>query len=64
MNRFVYASINRPATIARIIVRGCSLLLSCSKTGGEIERLGAGAYLRCLRHSISVAGPKIPYTKK
>ena len=35
--------------------------------GGEIERLGIGAYrgsLRCLRHSISAVGPKIPYTKK
>ena len=42
-------------------------LPSCSKTGGEIERLGAGAYRgsRCrLRHSISAVGPKIPYTKK
>jgi hypothetical protein len=37
------------------------------KDGGEIERLGAGAYRgsRCrLRHSISAVGPKIPYTKK
>src|SRR5262245_17064922 len=43
-----------------------SLLLSCSGTGGANERLGASAYrgsLRCVRHSISVAGPKIPSTK-
>src|SRR5215471_10054039 len=49
------------------MVVGSSLLPSCSKTGGEIERLGAGAYRgsRCrLRHSISAVGPKIPYTKK
>src|SRR5215467_13680925 len=60
------ASLHPAATIARIDGRWPSLLPSCSKTGGENERLGAGAYrgsLRCLRHSISVAGPKIPSTK-
>ena len=46
-----------------------SLLQSCSRdcqTGGEIDRLGAGACRgsrRCLRHRISVVGPKIPCTK-
>ena len=36
------------------------------RRGGEIERLGAGAYRGSrgrLRHSISAVGPKIPYTK-
>jgi hypothetical protein len=61
------ASLHPAATIARIDGPWPSLLPSCSKTGGEIERLGAGAYRgsRCrLRHSISAVGPKIPYTKK
>jgi|ERR1700730_1881556 len=46
-----------------------SLLQSCSRdcqTGGEIDRLGAGACRgsrRCLRHRISAVGPKIPCTK-
>jgi len=60
------ASLHPAATIARIDGRWSSLLPSCSKTGGENERLGACAYRgsrRCLRHSISVAGPKIPSTK-
>jgi hypothetical protein len=60
------ASFHPSATIARIDGRWPSLLPSCSKTGGKNERLGAGAYRgsRCrLRHSISVAGPKIPSTK-
>src|SRR5215813_9091235 len=42
------------------------MLRDC-QTGGKIERLGACAYrgsLRCLRHSVSAVGPKIPYTKK
>ena len=61
------ASLHPAATIARIDGRWPSLLPSCSKTGGEIERLGAGAYRGSrgrLRHSISAVGPKIPYTKK
>jgi len=60
-------SFHPAATIARIDGRWPSLLPSCSKTGGENERLGAGAYRgsRCrLRHGISAVGPKIPYTKK
>src|SRR5262245_16248882 len=60
------ASLHPAATIARIDGSWPSLLPSCSKTGGEIERLGAGAYRgsRCrLRHSISAVGPKIPSTK-
>ena len=60
------ASFHPAATIARIDGRWPSLLPSCSKTGGENERLGGGAYRGCrrrLRHSISVAGPKIPSTK-
>ena len=61
------ASLHPSATIARIDGRWPSLLPSCSNTGGENERLGAGAYRgsRCrLRHGISAVGPKIPYTKK
>src|SRR5215472_6984291 len=60
------ASLHPAATIARIDGRWPSLLPSCSKTGGENERLGAGAYhgsRRRLRHSISAVGPKIPSTK-
>src|SRR6516162_595624 len=37
------------------------------QTGGENDRLGAGAYhgsRRRLRHSISVVGPETPSTKK
>jgi len=37
------------------------------QTGGENDRLGAGAYRgsrRRVRHSISAVGAKIPYTKK
>jgi hypothetical protein len=46
--------------------RWLSLLLSCSKTGGENDRLGAGPYHgpRCrLRHSRSAVGPETPSTK-
>src|SRR5215813_8049759 len=60
------ASLHPATTIARIDGRWPSLLPSCSKTGGENERLGAGAYRgsRCrLRHSIYAVGPKIPSTK-
>ena len=49
-----------------MVVPSAVILRDC-KTGGEIEQLGVGAYrgsLRCLRHSISAVGPKIPYTKK
>jgi hypothetical protein len=41
------------------------MLRDC-QTGGEIDRLGAGACRgsrRCLRHRISAVGPKIPCTK-
>src|ERR1700758_1822114 len=41
------------------------MLRDC-QTGGENDRLGAGAYRRshrCLRHSISAVGPKIPSTE-
>jgi hypothetical protein len=61
------ASLHPSATIARIDGRWPSLLPSCFKTGGENERLDAGAYRgsRCrLRHGISAVGPEIPYTKK
>src|SRR6516165_8683480 len=41
------------------------MLRDC-QTGGENDRLGAGAYRRshrCLRHSISAVGPQIPSTE-
>src|SRR5262245_44865903 len=49
--------------------RWASLLPSCSdcQTGGENDRLDAGAYhgsRRRLRHRISVVGPETPSTKK
>jgi hypothetical protein len=49
------------------ITRGSGTVVGVRPPGGEIERVGVGAYrgsLRCLRHSISAVGPKIPYTKK
>src|SRR5947208_15194371 len=55
---------SKPGTMARIMVSG-PLFYYC-QTGGENDRLGAGAYRRshrCLRHSISAVGLELPSTE-
>ena len=65
LEHFVEAAHGRSPALWLVVVLSVIMLRDC-QTGGEIERLDAGAYrgsLRCLRHSISADGPKIPYTK-
>src|SRR5262249_21599234 len=59
------ASCRLYVALMSVVVPSTVMIRDC-QTGGENERLGAGAYhgsRRRLRHSISAVGPKIPSTK-